>query len=139
MKTPTAAHASTINPGAPATNPPPRPYEELVTRRLEAALEEIRGEGWRAEITNLDPAKTPCCHLGRVDRRTIQRLCKWHPLVQRPLLAVVANQLLGTFEDPFPAFPEAAELVLVQPRLERLVHLLLVESLESLDEAPRQL
>jgi len=28
---------------------PPRLYEELVTRRLEAALEEIHGEGWRHE------------------------------------------------------------------------------------------
>ena len=41
---------------------PPRPpglYEELVTRRLEAALEEIRGEGWRDEVANLDPAEAP--------------------------------------------------------------------------------
>ena len=35
---------------------PPGLYEELVTRRLEAALEEIRGQGWHREITNLDPA-----------------------------------------------------------------------------------
>ena len=37
--------------------PPTRPpglYEELVTRRLEAALDEIRGQGWQDEITNLD-------------------------------------------------------------------------------------
>ena len=34
-------------------------YEELVTRRLEAALEEIRGEGWRDEVANLDPAEAP--------------------------------------------------------------------------------
>jgi hypothetical protein len=42
--------------------PPHRPpglYEELVTRRLEAALDEIRGEGWRDEINNLDPAEPP--------------------------------------------------------------------------------
>ena len=42
--------------------PPTRPpglYEELVTRRFEAALEEIRGEGWRDEIENLDPAEAP--------------------------------------------------------------------------------
>jgi len=42
--------------------PPTRPpglYEELVTRRLEAALDEIRGEGWRDEITSLDPAEAP--------------------------------------------------------------------------------
>ena len=38
---------------------PPGLYEELITRRLEAALEEIRGEGWRDEITNLDPAEAP--------------------------------------------------------------------------------
>ena len=40
--------------------PPRRPpglYEELITRRLEAALEEIRGEGWREEVANLDPAR----------------------------------------------------------------------------------
>ena len=34
-------------------------YEELVTRRLEAALEEIRGQGWRDEVANLDPAEAP--------------------------------------------------------------------------------
>jgi hypothetical protein len=34
-------------------------YEELVTRRLEAALDEICGEGWHREITNLDPAEAP--------------------------------------------------------------------------------
>ena len=42
--------------------PPHRPpglYEELVTRRLEAALEEIRGEGWRDEVATLDPAEAP--------------------------------------------------------------------------------
>ena len=42
--------------------PPTRPpglYEELVTRRLEAALEEIRGAGWRDEVDNLDPAEAP--------------------------------------------------------------------------------
>ena len=33
---------------------PPGLYEEFATRRLEAALEEIRGEGWRDEIENLD-------------------------------------------------------------------------------------
>ncbi len=38
---------------------PPGLYEELVTRRLEAALEEIRGEGWWDEIGNLDPGETP--------------------------------------------------------------------------------
>lgn len=38
---------------------PPGLYEELVTRRLDAALEEIRGAGWRDEITNLDPAEAP--------------------------------------------------------------------------------
>jgi hypothetical protein len=38
--------------------PPAGLDENLVTRRLEVALEEIRGEGWRDEITNLDPAKT---------------------------------------------------------------------------------
>jgi len=38
---------------------PPGLYEELVTRRLEAALDEIRGEGWRDEIENLDPAEAP--------------------------------------------------------------------------------
>ena len=38
---------------------PPGLYEELVTRRLEAALEEIRGEGWRDEVTKLDPAEAP--------------------------------------------------------------------------------
>ncbi|MEE4271573.1 MAG: hypothetical protein V2I67_07865 [Thermoanaerobaculales bacterium] len=40
-------------------NRPPGLYEELVTRRLEAALDEIRGEGWRDEIDNLDPAEAP--------------------------------------------------------------------------------
>jgi superfamily II DNA or RNA helicase/HKD family nuclease len=34
-------------------------YEELVTRRLEAVLEEIRGKGWRDEVTLLDPAEAP--------------------------------------------------------------------------------
>ena len=38
---------------------PPGHYEELVTRRLEAALDEIRGEGWKDEINNLDPAEAP--------------------------------------------------------------------------------
>jgi superfamily II DNA or RNA helicase/HKD family nuclease len=38
---------------------PPGLYEELVTHRLEAALEEIRGEGWRDEIESLDPAEAP--------------------------------------------------------------------------------
>ena len=38
---------------------PPGLYEELVTRRLEAALEETRGEGWKDEISNLDPAEAP--------------------------------------------------------------------------------
>lgn len=38
---------------------PPGLYEELVTRRLETALEEIRGEGWKDEIENLDPAEAP--------------------------------------------------------------------------------
>ena len=38
---------------------PPGLYEELVTRRLEAALDEIRGEGWRDEIESLDPAEAP--------------------------------------------------------------------------------
>ena len=38
---------------------PPGLYEELVTRRLEAALEEIRGEGWKDEIESLDPAEAP--------------------------------------------------------------------------------
>jgi len=63
-----------VSPASHALKPhcPSCLYEELVTRRLDAALEEIRGEGWRDEITNLEPAKTPCCHLGRVDRRTIQ-------------------------------------------------------------------
>ena len=36
---------------------PPGVYEELITRRLEAALEEIRGQGWRDEVANLDPAR----------------------------------------------------------------------------------
>jgi hypothetical protein len=39
---------------------PPGLYEELVTRRLEAALDEIRGEGWQDKITNLNAAETPC-------------------------------------------------------------------------------
>jgi hypothetical protein len=30
-----------------------------VTRRREAALEEIRGGGWRDEIESLDPAQAP--------------------------------------------------------------------------------
>jgi len=34
---------------APKPRRPPCLYEELVTRRLEAALEEIRGAGWRDE------------------------------------------------------------------------------------------
>ena len=55
--------------------------------------------------------------------------------VQRPLLAIVGNELLGAFEDPVPALPEAPALVLVQPRLEKLVQLLLVERFESPDEA----
>jgi len=38
---------------------PPGLYEELVTRRLEAALDEIGGEGWMDEVTNLDPAEAP--------------------------------------------------------------------------------
>ena len=38
---------------------PPGLYEELVTRRLEAALEGIRGEGWRDEIERLDPTEAP--------------------------------------------------------------------------------
>jgi len=38
---------------------PPGLYEELVTRRLEAALDEIRGEGWMGEVANLDPAEAP--------------------------------------------------------------------------------
>ena len=44
---------------APMRRRPPGLYEELVTRRLEAALEEIRGEGWRDEVANLDPAEAP--------------------------------------------------------------------------------
>jgi hypothetical protein len=42
--------------------PPTRPpglYEELVTRRLGAALDEIRGQGWRDEVEQLDPAEAP--------------------------------------------------------------------------------
>jgi hypothetical protein len=35
---------------------PPDLYEELVTRRLEAALEKIRSGGWRDEIESLDPS-----------------------------------------------------------------------------------
>jgi hypothetical protein len=35
---------------------PPGLNEELVTRRLEAALDEIRGEWWRDEIESLDPS-----------------------------------------------------------------------------------
>ncbi len=38
---------------------PPGLYEELVTRRLEAALEEIRGQGWQDEVEQLDPAEAP--------------------------------------------------------------------------------
>ena len=34
-------------------------YEELVTRRLEAALADIRSKGWQDEITSLDPAEAP--------------------------------------------------------------------------------
>ena len=41
------------------THRPPGLYEELITRRLEAALEEIRGEGWREEIDDLDAAEAP--------------------------------------------------------------------------------
>ena len=44
---------------APKQRRPPGLYEELVTRRLEAALEEIRGEGWRDEVASLDPAEAP--------------------------------------------------------------------------------
>jgi hypothetical protein len=40
-------------------HPPPGLYEELITRPREAALEEIRGQGWQDEITNLDPAEAP--------------------------------------------------------------------------------
>ena len=40
-------------------NRPPGLYEELITRRLEAALEEIRGEGRRDEVEQLDPAGAP--------------------------------------------------------------------------------
>ena len=38
---------------------PPGLSEELVTPRLEAALDEIRGDGWRDEIDSLDPAEAP--------------------------------------------------------------------------------
>ena len=34
-----------------------QPHEELVTRRLETALEEIRGQGWRDEVQQVDPAE----------------------------------------------------------------------------------
>jgi len=38
---------------------PPGLYEELVTLRLEVALEEIHGEGWHREIIYPDPAEAP--------------------------------------------------------------------------------
>ena len=38
---------------------PPGLYEELVTRRLEAVLAEVRSEGWREEVGNLDAAEAP--------------------------------------------------------------------------------
>ncbi len=44
---------------APKQVRPPGLYEELITRRLEAALDEIRGQGWQDEITSLDPAEAP--------------------------------------------------------------------------------
>ncbi len=38
---------------------PPGLYESLLTRRLEAALEEIRARGWRDAIEGLDAAEAP--------------------------------------------------------------------------------
>ena len=65
------SNPTTINPGAqlPPTRPPGL-YEELVTRRLEAALEEIRGQGWRDEVEQLDAAEAPGVLALHLDART---------------------------------------------------------------------
>jgi superfamily II DNA or RNA helicase/HKD family nuclease len=40
-------------------NRPPGLYEEIITSRLEAVLEQSRAKGWRREVADLDPAEAP--------------------------------------------------------------------------------
>jgi hypothetical protein len=106
---------------------PPGFYEELITRRLEVALEEIRGEGWHDEITNLDPAEAPgvlarFVHdlveplLGSLsgDDRTSRQLKIVNSLVAHLMSAVEDSPVLG---DDALAPPSLPLLSLVDPSL----------------------
>jgi len=117
-------------PPAPRTSKPARPpglYEELITRRLEAALSEIRGQGWRDEIEQLDPAEAPgvlarFVHdlveplLGSLtgDDRTARQLAIVNNLVDHLQTAVKGSPVLG---DDALAPPARQLLALVDPGL----------------------
>jgi len=106
---------------------PPGLYEELITRRLEAALKEVRGEGWREEIDDLDAAEAPgvlarFVHdlveplLGSlpVDGRTARQLEIVNNLVETLRSAVEDSPVL---DDDVLAPPARQLLALVDPSL----------------------
>ncbi len=94
---------------------PPGLYEELITRRLEAVLEEVRGEGWREEVGNLDAAEAP-----RVLARFVHDLVE--PLLgslsgeERTLRQVeIVNQLVETLRSAVDDSPVLDDDALAPP------------------------